>query len=130
MKNSTNARIMGIGEVVLKFTSGNTITLKNVNHMPNVRKNLVSESWLDKEWFKLMFESNTVVILKNNMYISKWYVYDGLFKHNTLECVNTKSNYHSFDIWSVEAFDVWHERLGHGNSRTINRMVNPDLVLK
>lgn len=49
MKNSTNARIMGIGEVVLKFTSGNTITLKNVNHMPNVRKNLVSESWLDKE---------------------------------------------------------------------------------
>lgn len=31
---------------------------------------------------------------------------------------------------SIESFDIWHERLGHVNSHTIERMMNLCLVPK
>ena len=39
--------VMGIGEVLLKFTSGTEITLKDVFHVPDIRKNLVSSFFVE-----------------------------------------------------------------------------------
>lgn len=40
MENSSNACVMGVGEVVQKFTFGSTTTLINVHYVSNVRWNL------------------------------------------------------------------------------------------
>jgi hypothetical protein len=58
MGNGAHARVLGVGTVTLKFTSGKTIQLKNVQHVPTIKKNLVSGSLLCRDGFKLAFESN------------------------------------------------------------------------
>jgi hypothetical protein len=42
MGNESHARVLGVGTVNLKLTSGKTVRLKNVQHVPTIKKNLVS----------------------------------------------------------------------------------------
>jgi hypothetical protein len=42
MRNRSHARVLGVGTVILKFTSGKTVLLKNMQHVPSIKKNLVS----------------------------------------------------------------------------------------
>ncbi|KAA0035651.1 uncharacterized protein E5676_scaffold455G00960 [Cucumis melo var. makuwa] len=44
-------KVAGIGEVELKFTSGKTLVLKDVLHIPEIRKNLVFKYLLNKAGF-------------------------------------------------------------------------------
>ncbi|KAL0423532.1 UNVERIFIED_CONTAM: hypothetical protein Sradi_0888000 [Sesamum radiatum] len=44
MENSATSNIVGLGNIVLKMTSGKELTLIDVLHVPNIRKNLVSGS--------------------------------------------------------------------------------------
>ncbi|KAL0342825.1 UNVERIFIED_CONTAM: Retrovirus-related Pol polyprotein from transposon TNT 1-94 [Sesamum calycinum] len=48
MGNSATSNIVGIGNKVLKMTSGKELTLIDVLHVPDIRKNLVSGSLLIK----------------------------------------------------------------------------------
>ncbi|KAK4397602.1 hypothetical protein Sango_1235700 [Sesamum angolense] len=68
MENSATSNIVGLGNVVLKMTLGKELTLIDVLHVPNIRKNLVSGSLLVKSGFRLVFESNKFVLTKNNLY--------------------------------------------------------------
>ncbi|KAL6327054.1 hypothetical protein AAG906_013801 [Vitis piasezkii] len=54
MGNSTTSKIEGIGKVILKMTLGNELTLNDVLHVPDIRKNLVSSSLLSKNRFKMV----------------------------------------------------------------------------
>ena len=38
MGNGSHVRVLGAGTVVLKFTSGKTVLLKNVQHVPSIKK--------------------------------------------------------------------------------------------
>uniref|UniRef100_A0A2N9G4N1 Retrovirus-related Pol polyprotein from transposon TNT 1-94-like beta-barrel domain-containing protein n=1 Tax=Fagus sylvatica TaxID=28930 RepID=A0A2N9G4N1_FAGSY len=58
MGNSSTAKVEGKGKVILKMTSGKELTLNDVLHVPDIRKNLVSGSLLSKNGFKLVFESD------------------------------------------------------------------------
>jgi hypothetical protein len=42
MRNGSHACVLGVAIVILKFTSGRTVLLKNVQHVPSIKKNLVS----------------------------------------------------------------------------------------
>ena len=44
MGNGSHARVLGVGTIIRKFTSGKTVLLKNVQHVPSIKKNLVSGS--------------------------------------------------------------------------------------
>ncbi|RVX18934.1 hypothetical protein CK203_007047 [Vitis vinifera] len=56
MGNSTTSRVVGIGKMVLKTTSGKELVVTDVLYVLDIRKNLVSGSMLSKNWFKLVFE--------------------------------------------------------------------------
>ena len=71
MGNGSHAIVRGVGTVDLKFTSGKTVRLKNVHHVPSINKNLVSGSRLCRDGFKLVFESNKVVISKYGQFVEK-----------------------------------------------------------
>ena len=49
MGNGSHACVLGVGTVNLKFTSGKTVQLKNVQHVPTIKKNLVSGSLLCRD---------------------------------------------------------------------------------
>ena len=61
MGNSSTYRVVGQGTLVLKMTSGKELTLKNVLHILDIRKNLVSSSLLSKNSFKVVFVSDKLV---------------------------------------------------------------------
>ena len=65
MGNSSTSKVEGQGKIVLKITSGKELTLNNVLHVPDIRKNLVSRSLLSKNEFRLVFESDKFVLTKN-----------------------------------------------------------------
>ncbi|CAI9771418.1 unnamed protein product [Fraxinus pennsylvanica] len=71
MGNSTTSEIKGQGKLVLKMTSGNELTLNNVLYVPKICKNLVSGSLLNKYSFRIVFESNKVILSKSGMFVEK-----------------------------------------------------------
>ena len=73
MGNGSLAMVLREGQINLKLTSSKTLTLEGVQHVPNIRKNLISTSLLVQHGFKLVFESNKVVITKNEKFIGKGY---------------------------------------------------------
>jgi hypothetical protein len=73
MGNGSHASVRGVGTVDLKFTSGKIVQLKNVQPVPTIRKNLVSISLLLRDDFKVVLESNKVVMSKHGQFIGKGY---------------------------------------------------------
>ena len=73
MGNGSHARVLGTGTVVLKFTSGKTVLLKNVQHVSSIKKNLVSASQMCRDCFKIVFESNKCVVLRHGTFVEKGY---------------------------------------------------------
>ena len=65
MGNGSHVSVRGVGSVDLKFTSGKIVQLRNVQHVPTIRKNLVSVSLLLRDGFKVVLESNKVVMSKH-----------------------------------------------------------------
>ena len=79
MGNGSHASVRGVGMVDLKFTSRKIVQLRNVQHVPTIRKNLVSVSLLLRDGFKVVLESNKVVMSKHGQFIGKGYDCRGLF---------------------------------------------------
>nr|ABB47865.2 retrotransposon protein, putative, Ty1-copia subclass [Oryza sativa Japonica Group] len=116
MGNGSLAAVHGVGTVDLKFTSGKTVQLKNVQHVPSIKKNLVSGSLLCREGFRLVFESNKCVVSKYGTFVGKGYDSGGLFRfslndmcnnHNAVNHIseNDESNdeaLHFFKIYKAE----------------------------
>ena len=71
MGNGSHARVLGVGTVNLKLTSGKTVQLKNVQHFPTIKKNLVSGSLMCREGYKLVFESNKCILSKFGTFVGK-----------------------------------------------------------
>ncbi|XP_075085094.1 uncharacterized protein LOC142168326 [Nicotiana tabacum] len=90
MGNSATVKMEGYGKIFLKMTSGKVVTLNNVCHIPELRKNLVSISLLVKNGFKCIFISDKIVISKNEMYLGKGYLTEALFKLNLMVVDNNK----------------------------------------
>ena len=102
----------------LEFTSRKIVSLTNVCHVLEVRKNLVSGSLLNKHGFKLVFESDKFILSKGGIFVGKGYLYQGMFKLN----INKINN----SIYMLDSFYLWHARLGHVNTRKMNDMVKLD----
>ena len=71
MGNRSHACVLGVGTVNLKFTSGKTVQWKNVQHVPTIKKNIVSGSLLCRDGYKLVFESNKCVLSKFGTFVGK-----------------------------------------------------------
>ncbi|KAJ9561120.1 hypothetical protein OSB04_006280 [Centaurea solstitialis] len=121
MGNAATAEIKGIGEVVLRMTSGKELKLKDVLFVPELRKNLVSGWLLNKVGFKLVFESDKFVLSKNGMYVGKGYAMNGMFKLNVM-VVNVMNKNASTSAYMLEFSNMWHGRLGHVNFNSIQRL--------
>ncbi|CAL5339659.1 unnamed protein product [Camellia sinensis] len=130
MGNSSTSKVEGKGQVVLKMTSGKELTLKDVLHVPEIRKNLVSGSLLSKNGFRLVFESDKFELTKNGMYVGKGYLSDGLFKLNVMTVILTFNKNNTSSAYFVESLYMWHGRLGHVNYGVLRRLINFEYLPK
>ncbi|CAL8091268.1 unnamed protein product [Prunus armeniaca] len=130
MGNASASAVVGKGKVLMKFTSGKELTLLDVLHVPDIRRNLVSGPVLSNKGFKLVFESNKVVLTKGGMFVGKGYLADGLFKLN-VSANSMNNNINKASAYMVDSSStLWHARLGHVNFRSLHRMYNLGLLPK
>jgi hypothetical protein len=80
--DSRTSPVAGKGKVLLKLASGKTLALTDVLHVPSIRTNLISMSVLGKHGIKVSFESDKIVMTKNNIFVGKGYCDQGLFVLN------------------------------------------------
>ena len=131
MGNATASAVAGKGKVTLKLTSGKELSLTNVLHVPDIRKNLISGSLLSNKGFKIVFESDKFVITKGGMYVGKGYLAEGLFKMNVLSANAINNNKPSVSsAYLIKSSTLWHARLSHVNFCSLQRMVNLRLLPK
>jgi hypothetical protein len=64
MANQAKTRILGRGDMKLTY-DGETIYLRNVLHVPEVRKNLIAINQIDKEGYSILFKNGNVIIRKD-----------------------------------------------------------------
>ena len=77
--DARTASVAGKGKALLKLTSGKSLALHSVLHVPNMRRNLVSRSFLNKAGLKLVFEEDKLVLTRNGDFVGKGYCHGGLF---------------------------------------------------
>ncbi|CAL2253197.1 unnamed protein product [Prunus armeniaca] len=130
MGNASASAVEGKGSVLLKFTSGKVLTLLDVLHVPEIRKNLVSGPILSKKGFKLVFESDKFILTKGGLFVGKGYLADGLFKLNVTGNDAFNNNINKVSVYFAESSNIWHARLGHVNYRSMHRMMHLGLLPK
>ena len=121
MGDSRSSLVIGKGKVLLKLTSGKVLTLNDVLHVLDIHWNLVSVSLLGKAGVKIMYESDKIMLTKNDALVGKGYCNQGLFMLNVSKILNNKAS--STFSYIVVSFNVWHGRLGHVNFSYIKKTV-------
>jgi len=116
MGNHVAADVAGKGSIEINFTSGQKLTLLNVYHVPDMKKNLMSATLLSKKGFKIVIESDHVIVSKNGIFVGKGYNCNGMCKLSI-----DKINYVSAYIVESDSC-LWHARLGHLNCSSLNYM--------
>ena len=111
MGNGACAAVRGVGTVALKLTSGKTVQLKNVHHVPSIKKNLISGSLLCRDGYKLVFESNKFILSKYGTFVGKGYESGVLFRLSLTDTCFNSVNHVSHDV----DIDIWYSRLCHIN---------------
>ena len=109
--------VSGKGKVFLKLTSGKTLSLNNVLHVPHFRHNLILVHLLGKASIKVLFDRGIVILNKNEVFVGKGY---DLFVLNVDQVINKEGS--SSCTYLVDSIDVWHGRLGHVNLGYIKKM--------
>jgi hypothetical protein len=127
MGNGSHASVHGVSTVDLKLTSGKIVQLKNIQHIPSINKNLVSDSLLCRDDFKVVLESNKFVVSKCGQFTGKGYVCGGLFRFSVSDCYNKSMNNICDDINESDA-SIWHSRLCHLNFGSISRLSSLNLI--
>jgi hypothetical protein len=128
MGNGSHASIHGVGTVDLKFTLGKIVQLRNVQHFPSMNKNLVSGSLLCRDGFKLVLESNKVVISKHGQFIGKGYECGDLFRFSLSDFCSKSMNHICGSV--NDDTSIWHSRLCHINFGLMSQLSSMSLISK
>ena len=116
MGNHNRAKVHGKGIVEVKMSSSKKLVLTNVFHVPNIKKNLVSANFLCKSGVKVVIESDKLILSKNEIFVGKRYVIDGMHK---LIIINEDV---SGCAYIVDSSYLWHARLGPLNFKYLKFM--------
>nr|KAJ0225474.1 hypothetical protein LSAT_V11C100003670 [Lactuca sativa] len=74
------AEVLGKGDVRLKFTRGEWVTLRDVLHVPTISKGLVSADNFDKGGFKMVLERGKIVITKGRRHVRRANNTSGMYR--------------------------------------------------
>ena len=95
--------------------------------MPSLHRNLVSGSLFNKARLKIVFEANKVIITKNEDFLGKGYLTDGLLVLDIIFAAPNTSSFTAF-TYIAESVNLWHGRLGHVNITSIKRLKTMHLI--
>ena len=86
---------------MLKLTSGKTLALNEVLHVPNIRANLVFVTRLGKVGVKVSFESDEIVTTNTNVIVGKGFCNQGLFVLSIIEIMNGNASSSAYLVYCL-----------------------------
>ena len=78
-----------------------------MQHVPSIKKNLVSGSQMCRDGFKIVLQSNKCVVSRYGTFVGKSYDCGGLFRLSLLDVCNKVVN----NINVSDESNIWHLRL-------------------
>ncbi|GJZ70093.1 zinc finger, CCHC-type containing protein [Tanacetum coccineum] len=126
MRNESTSLVHGRGCVDLRFSSGKIVSLFNVLHVPNIRKNLVSSSILNNCGYKQVIESNKFVLSKHGVFIGFGHLSNQMFR---LNIVNDNIGSAFMSTSRMNDSILWHARLGHVHYKRMQDIFKDELIL-
>ena len=104
MGNDGVAKAIGVGNVCLEIDNGNTLLLRGVKHIPDIRMNLISTGKLNDERFCNIFRDSkwnltngSLIVVKGQKY-SSLYVMHAKITDSTINAVDNKGMWNSGTI--------------------------------
>jgi hypothetical protein len=73
------ASVVGKGKILLKSTFGKSLALHAILHIPDIQRNLLSGSLLNKARIKMVLDADKVVLTRNGDFVGKSYYCHGVF---------------------------------------------------
>jgi len=128
IENSTTARVMSKGKILLKFTSSKLLSLRinklpslsNVLYVPSFHRNLVSGILVKKAGLKIIVGDDKVIISHYGVFVGKVYLNGSLF--NLVS--ETMGGNASSSAYIAKSVDLRHGRPSHVNFTSIKRFKN------
>ena len=113
MADDSVCKIVGIGSIKLRTHVGKIVTLHDVRHVPQLKKNLISLRVLDNKGFSYKGEGGALYVMKGSSVVLKGtlrgslYVVQGSTVMDSVAAVADAS----------DMSKLWHMRLGHMSQR-------------
>lgn len=117
--------IVAIGKIRMKLQNGNILVLNGVRHVPDLKRNLVSSSMLDKEGFVTSFGENSWKVTKGYLILARGKMV------GTLYLLTNASHICTLDSFSTKLdVEKWHHRLGHMSEKGMKILHSQKLLPK
>ncbi|GKB70797.1 zinc finger, CCHC-type containing protein, partial [Tanacetum coccineum] len=121
--------VHGKGSVVLKFSSGKSITLFNVLYVPKLRKNLISGPVLNKCGYKQVYESDKYILSKSGVFVGFGYYNNGMFMLNLNKVPDDSDSVYMSSSTVLNSL-LGHARLGHDEALDKFRIYKTEVELQ
>ncbi|GJS25555.1 zinc finger, CCHC-type containing protein [Tanacetum coccineum] len=125
MRNESTTMMHGRGCVDLRFSSGKIVSLFNVLHIPNIRKNLVSSSILNNYGYKQVTESTKFVLSKHGVFIGFGYLSNQILR---LNIINDNIGLAFISTSKLNDLIIWHAKLCHVHFKRMQDMSKAGLI--
>ncbi|KAA0061644.1 ty1-copia retrotransposon protein [Cucumis melo var. makuwa] len=89
-----------------------------------LQENLVSGSLMNRVGLKIVLEGDKVVLTKNEDFVGKGYLSNGVF---VLDTISMNANASS-SAYVIESVNLWHGRIGHVNFASIRKLKDFKLI--
>ncbi|KAJ0804413.1 putative RNA-directed DNA polymerase [Helianthus annuus] len=126
MGNNGLSKVVGVGDVCLKFDTGMELVLHNVKHVPDIRLNLISAGLLDNDGYHSTFGDGIWKLTRGSLIVARGKRSSKLYRTHpkiSKDSVNLLVN--------NDMTDLWHRRLAHmsekGMSILLKKNALPDL---
>ncbi|CAA0837196.1 Uncharacterized mitochondrial protein AtMg00300 [Striga hermonthica] len=123
MENDGIAKAVGMGDVHLETENGNTLVLRGVKHVPNIRMNLISTGKLDDEGFCNTFRDGKWKLAKGSLIVARGQKYSSLYVMN-VKIVDPMIN----AVDDERTVELWHNRLSHMSEKGLTVLAKKNLL--
>ncbi|KAH9770122.1 Integrase catalytic domain-containing protein [Citrus sinensis] len=110
MGNNTVCKVIGIGKIHLKLHDGSIKEIRQVRHIPELKRNLISLGMMDQMGCIIKLESGVLKILNGSTLVMKGTRKNGVYVLDE-ESVTWVSN--AIESTAIDKTTLWHLRLGH-----------------
>ncbi|CAM8998933.1 unnamed protein product [Rhodiola kirilowii] len=124
--DTTTLKIMCIGTVPLKIFDGKVRILQNIAWVPNLRRNLVSESALEDKGCQIISKNGTRDVIRDNHVVIRSMRLGGLY-HVSL---SPELNVVHASAKNLDETKLWHARLGHIGNKGLFHLFKNGLIKK